>query len=260
MNTPELIVWLIPGYLAVLVYRHVNPQRSKQGYEWFFQTGAAGVLCFIVARILIAIGYVLLPVSAEVWLHTWRESLLPFNFRFSLTFAIGLCPGWMIAAAALCVGRRIWDRLLRFFAETFKASNYNIDLFLYRCRQLKGALIFVTLDTRKVYVGVLTDYTEDLDDPERYIVILPWRSGFREKDTLQVVFTTDYASEAESEETFKAEEIIIPTKQITSLGRFNPDLDLTFQDRGMTRVRSFDELRAENTSAAGAPSTSGAPG
>jgi hypothetical protein len=251
MNTPELIVWLIPGYLAVLVYRHVNPQRSKQGYEWFFQTAAAGLLCFIVARGLIGAGYLLLPAPAEIWLQQWRASLLPFNFRFSLTFAVGLFPGWLIAAAALCVGRRLWDRLLRLFSERFAPSDYNIDLFLYRCRQMKGALIFLTLDTGKVYVGVLTDYTEDLDDPERYIVILPWRSGFRDKDTLQVVFTTDYAAEAESEETFKAEEIIIPTKQITSLGRFNTDLDVAFQERGTTRLRSFAELRAERNSGTG---------
>jgi hypothetical protein len=249
MNTPELVVWLIPGYLAVLVYRHVNPHRSKQGYEWFFQTAAAGVLCFFIARLLVGLGYLTLPASAEKWVQETRDSFLPFDFRFSLTFALALFPGWLIAAVALCLGRRVWDRLLGLFANTFPPSDYDVDLFLYRCRQLKGQLIFATLASNKVYVGILTDYTEDLDDPARYVVILPWRSGFRDKDTLQVTFTTDYAVDAESEQTFKAQELIIPTSQLTSLGLFDEKLDRTFRERGTTRKQTYDELRSEGNPA-----------
>jgi hypothetical protein len=240
MNTPELIVWLIPGYLAVLVYRHVNPHRSKQGYEWFFQTAAAGLLCFIIARLLAALLGAALPGPTRNWVQQSRGAFLPFDFRFALTFLLALFPGWLIAAAALCLGRRFWDSLLQLFARIFRPSSYDVDLFLYRCRELEGKLIFMTLASNKVYVGVLMDYTENLDDPERFVVILPWRSGFRDKDTLQVTFTTDYAADSE---TLNAQEIIIPTSQVTSISKFDSDLDIAFSERGTTRRATYDELR-----------------
>jgi hypothetical protein len=90
--------------------------------------------------------------------------------------------------------------------------------------QKKKLLLSITLDSRKWYVGWVVE-SPNLDPQEFYFRILPFISGYRDKDTLQTfrsVFYQDVLREIESEpEQFY---ITLPLKDVKIAGLFNDDV------------------------------------
>lgn len=55
-------------------------------------------------------------------------------------------------------------------------------------------LVQITLDTRKVYVGLVLRSKDEFSYKDKeYIEIVPYKSGFREDKTLSIHFTNDYS-------------------------------------------------------------------
>jgi hypothetical protein len=85
-------------------------------------------------------------------------------------------------------------------------------------------LISVTLDTRKWYVGWVAQ-SPNLDPQELYFRLLPFISGYRDKDTLETyraVFYQDVLKDSELEpEQFY---ITLPLKDVKIAGLFNDDV------------------------------------
>jgi hypothetical protein len=237
MNVPELVIWLIPGYIALRLYFTVNPLRSKQGYEWFFQTAAAGMLCFVLARVVVLILHsagALLPcidgycVSSSVV----RDAIFRVaRFPYSATFVVGVLVAPAIGAL-LCAVRPRWVLVQRWFKRRFTESSSG-DLLYYACRQLEQERVLVTLDNGKVYVGFLVDFTSDPDEPEKYIKILPIMSGHRDDETFKVRFTTPYLPYSATVNT-TPQEMIIPVKRLTTFARFDESLHNWFISSGLT--------------------------
>ena len=236
MNDPVLLLWFVPGYLALQLYRQVNPVRTKQGWEWVFQTAFAAILCFLVARVFLAAGLALAqtnPQEVEQWKRWWASE---FNLRYSFSLALGIFPSSVIVAGILCVGRIAWDDLRLGFQASFVGSPSE-DIFFFTCSNLYEKLVFVTLKSRKVYVGVLIDFTSDPDEPTRYIRIMPTISGYRSSDDLTVVYTTNYVAGAGQPEDVTAHPVLIPMAEITSLSEFDKTLHDRFVAQGSTVIR-----------------------
>ncbi len=96
-------------------------------------------------------------------------------------------------------------------------------------------LLMITTDTDKVYVGYVMKITRPIGNP--HIVVLPYISGFRDKDTRQFIITTDYfmvledlISQDMSEIIGEKMGLIIPKDDIKMVSRFDFDVFERFLD------------------------------
>ena len=51
--------------------------------------------------------------------------------------------------------------------------------------------VSITLDNRKVYVGMVSE-APNLEPHDRFVALIPLYSGYRSNDTLELTFTVDY--------------------------------------------------------------------
>jgi hypothetical protein len=240
----ELAVWLVPGYLVLLLYLHVNPLRSKQSYEWFFQAAGLGILSYSVASVLSFSwwhSFGLLPAWTP-WLGASRVQCwwsAHFVFTNSGLWVIAIAASPLIATIATG-GRELFAAAQR-LVEKLSPKSPPSDIFLSRCRQLENKLVIVSVDGGKVYVGLLTDFTTDPDEPDRYIEIVPIMSGRRQTDTGFVEFTTPYITSnteptaGDLAELADRRAILIPVKKVSTFAPFDIELHKWFKERGLVK-------------------------
>ena len=102
----------------------------------------------------------------------------------------------------------------------------------------RSELIEVSLKTGKSYIGFAIGNTISRW-PEADLALLPVASGYRSKDTQELVITTDYATaiHARNQESTPALlrndpndfRVVIPKSEVTSARLFDPDLYNQFQ-------------------------------
>ncbi|HDL7206328.1 hypothetical protein [Yersinia enterocolitica] len=80
--------------------------------------------------------------------------------------------------------------------------------------------VLVTLQSRKVYVGRVRVISEpnEKEGPNQEISITPLLSGYRDKDTLSIIFTNDYDGLQQVDTT-----IVFPIGEVTHASWFNMD-------------------------------------
>lgn len=101
-----------------------------------------------------------------------------------------------------------------------------LETLLYESITSKGALMF-TLDDRKVYVGNISLLGEpnETEKADKEITIIPIISGYRDKDTLTVTFTTHYEGLSGNFST------VIKRDKITSVTKYDQSIYDEFQSK-----------------------------
>lgn len=92
--------------------------------------------------------------------------------------------------------------------------------------------IMLSMDDRKVYVGVLAEISppSEVLGPNEEIIIVPVLSGYRDKDTLRVVYTTDYTEKAAANASISFSPVILRQSAIVSLTTFSPAIRKAFEE------------------------------
>jgi hypothetical protein len=249
----ELAVWLVPGYLALLLFLHVNPLRSKQSYEWFFQAAGFGILSYLIALSL-----------ASAWNHTfgllpaWSPGLgkVAATVWWKSHFPLTNSDLWVVAvlASPLVATVASWGRMLFSAAQQVVTSlsprSRPSDILLFRCRQMERQLVLAGVEGGRLYVGFLTDFTTDPDEPDRYIEIVPIMSGRRNDETGLVEYTTPYftsstlPAEARLKDIAKCRAMLIPVKKLLMFAPFDSELHKRLWKKGLVKVL-FDVDEAE---------------
>jgi len=101
-------------------------------------------------------------------------------------------------------------------------------------RALDGdSLVSITLTSRKVYIGWPVTSIDPLN-PREHLSLLPLFSGYREKDTLSVVFTTEYSkiynTILNDHQTLKIEDFYVVVRQEEIISIYIYDKDLNAND------------------------------
>ncbi|MEA2239685.1 MAG: hypothetical protein QOC81_4409 [Thermoanaerobaculia bacterium] len=115
---------------------------------------------------------------------------------------------------------------------------------------MEKQLVLVGVEGGKMYVGFLTDFTTDPDEPDRYIEIVPIMSGRRNSETGLVEYTTPYftsstaPAEARLKETARCRAMLIPVKKLSMFAPFDSELHKWLEKRGLVKVL-FDVDEAE---------------
>ena len=176
-----LLLPLIGGFLFVHLTHYFRFAAQRlDGYRLLFQAAIAGVGLSILGRLTtVLLG--LTPLGKP--LQTYWSIFSPFPF--SGTSAISLLLGPVSAL------------LVNLFIKKSKAKAMEINArgnFLLRLLDeaaTKKRLISLTLDSRKWYVGWVVE-SPNLDPLEQYFRLLPFISGYRDKDALETRRTVYY--------------------------------------------------------------------
>jgi hypothetical protein len=84
--------------------------------------------------------------------------------------------------------------------------------------------ISLTLDNRKIYVGLIVD-APNLEAHDAFLSLVPWFSGYRDKDTLALIFTVDYLRVYEAQNLEKYSfRVVVPISSIRMISFFDPSV------------------------------------
>jgi hypothetical protein len=107
---------------------------------------------------------------------------------------------------------------------------------MFRDSVVNGQLIQLTLKNEKVYLGLV----EKIPEPKKtnYVVLLPFYSGYRDRDTKEMKLTTDYAlvsglfANEEVADWVDAFKVVIKQDEILTAQPHDPDIYLAFARPG----------------------------
>lgn len=209
-----LLLPLIGGFLFVHLthYFRFGAQRLD-GYRLLFQAAIAGIALATAGRLLdlVADWLPVEPALQKMW-----DLFSPFPY--SATSAISLLLG---PACALLVNLFVGPEKAKDLE--IRAHGNSLVKLLHRAAKEKR-LISVTLDSRKWYVGWVAE-SPNLDPLEQYFRMLPFISGYRDKDALETRRTVYYDAVLKDPTIDPTEFVItLPLKDVKIAGFFNDQI------------------------------------
>lgn len=209
-----LLLPLLGGFLFIHLahYFRFGAQRLD-GYRLLLQSAIAGTCLVGIARIIVEL--LSLFTAGLLELGLWYKF---FPFPYSAESSLSLALGPALAG------------LVNLFISTEDAKDKEISRhgnaltrLLHRAAE-ENLLISVTLDNRKWYVGWVTS-SPNLDPQELYFRLLPFTSGYRDKDTLETYRTVYYQNILEDESLDPDRFFItLPLKSVMAANLFDPDV------------------------------------
>lgn len=239
-----LIPTIIIGYFFKRKHLYLNYKFSKlSGHHLYFSSAAYGfffvflasILYFIIVNCYIGLiclfndDYVLNINLFKSVRYVFSDRNLPFNvvFIYTLAIFIALLVVWFDKRSVgeiqdlhnpltfSIISEDPTDALLNISAVS--SSNVNFE-------KSDGRIIMLTMKDRKVYIGVVSEnrkemfkrFSQGSDDFE----FMPLMSGYRDKDTLDLIVTTDYSEAIEKQLNIT---VIIRKTEILTLTKINSD-------------------------------------
>ncbi len=215
------------GYLfcdKCVRYKYIFPRED--GQRFYIRTVTYG---FPIVLFALLINEVLFWFPA----HEYTPALITLSKEEGALYAGVFAPlyGWLGASIYnLAIGE---SGRFEHFQKALMADDF--DSILWRSMSTFQPMA-VSLENRKVYVGLVADGFEPSTSPNSYLTIVPLLSGHRNPDTLQMEITAVYEPVLEllenlpyGEEDYQPEEleayyIAIPRTKIVSLNLFNDHL------------------------------------
>ena len=184
----------------------------------------------------------------------WRQTILTLDFAgthrpqtvfvgafitriladilFYLFFSLGACctafKTWQLEQKNF---RDIWWTEFTRTLRTWQAKGSDIGKLI--CDAIgRKTLIMLTLNNRKVYIGRPFHLSLGTSEPDRWIRLIPWKSGYRDEETGQLQITTDYEnalSNITTETHLMELSMSIPVHDIVTFQPFNPELYRVFR-------------------------------
>lgn len=205
---------LAAGFVAC----HIHPIHSYklhryEGQYLYLKSAEMGLKCFALAFVIclciyhffpssIKLCYSNIPISISQFLADTFLSAGAINNKEALklswfliisiaTFvAAYLIKAWALISLRLRYGE--WNTKIYVIGSILEDSP--LDNLLFNLSLCKDKYGMFTMSNNKVYVGKVIDLGEptETDGMNQGISIMPLLSGYRDKDTLKVKFTTDY--------------------------------------------------------------------
>jgi hypothetical protein len=209
-----LLLPLMGGFLFFYATHLLRFYAQRlDGYKLLFFVAAIGTCLATAARFLILL---LARTRPGAVLGNWWSVFSPFPY--SATSALAFVLGPVLAAAV----NLFVDRERAKDIEIASHGNPLIQL-LHRAEK-ERLLISITLASRKWYVGWVME-SPNLRPDEKYFRLLPFTSGYRDKDTLETYRTVFYEDALTTGAT-RANDfvLILPLDGVQSANLFDPDV------------------------------------
>ena len=211
------IIPALGGYWILINLHRTRHQAARgQGYHVLFQAAGVGAVVFGISHLVVLLIHCLFPKADTFW-----QSAIPYDL--SDTVALGVLVSLIVPE----IGNRIWKEE----ESAVKAAEDNgdrIELLLMESIQRQEP-VEVTLKSRKCYIGrALRGRSVNYSQPD--VSMIPVLSGYRNKETLELVPTLNYAQmTSQSGLNYEDFRIVIPKAQIVSVRLFDPDTYQRFQ-------------------------------
>lgn len=209
-----LLLPLMGGFLFFYTTHLLRFYAQRlDGYKLLFFVAIAGTCLATAARLIIVL---LAPTTLGRPLTALWAVFSPFPY--SATSALSFLLGPLLAAGVnLFVGREK--------AKDVEIRRHGNSLMrLLHLAEREKLLISITLASRKWYVGWVAE-SPNLRSDEKYFRLLPFTSGYRDKDTLETYRTVFY-EDALTRGGTSAQEfvIILPLDEVQVANLFDPDV------------------------------------
>jgi hypothetical protein len=209
-----LLLPFLGGFLFIhLTHFFRFGAQRLDGYRLLFQSAIAGTILATLGRLLVLAARFF---PAEAVAKRFWDAFS--SFPYSATSAISLLLGPALAL------------VINLFIDKNKANDIEVRrhgnalIRLLHQAQRERRLVSITLDNRKWYVGWVAE-TPNLDPQELYFRILPFTSGYRDKDTLETFRTVFYRNVLEDETIDRQQFVItLALSDVKSAGFFNEDV------------------------------------
>lgn len=213
-----LFLLILPVLVAGFFACHIHPVHSYrlhryEGQYLYLRSAALGLKCFAIAFLLALSGHYLIPNSLSfcsfninLELSSFLDSVMKlfgaatteeakkmawfFLFSALLFVAAFLVKSWAHVRLRFRFGR--WNCKVFVIGELLDDSP--LDSLLFQASLKKEKSIMLSMSDRKVYVGKVISLGEpsETSGMDQDVSILPIMSGYRNKDDLNVDFTTRY--------------------------------------------------------------------
>ena len=225
MGLGLFLVPVLGGYLfpTRLHYTRYGVLR-KSGYHLFFQSAIAGGVLVVIARLAVVFLNDRFPQIGLLW-----KSYVPFYY--SGTVALSVLLGFMFPNLAnLLYGKEKAER------RAAQESGALIELVISESLDRQKP-VELTLKNGKSYIGFALG-RKIAAIGESDISLIPIKSGYRDKDTHELVLTTDYISTIRMcldddsmipDLRFEDFRIAIPMSEVRSVRIFHPEVYERFQ-------------------------------
>lgn len=219
-----LIFPLIGGYyflITSLRYRYQHQRLDRQ--RLIFNSAIAGTIFLFLSFLIVTAVYNFSPETLPE-----LRSHVPFKQNYLGTSVMSL----ILAVISAHLSNHNFDRV-EYIKSLINKSGDGLDSLFFDALE-NGESISITLKNRKVYVG----FVQSVEEPgDNYIKLIPLFSGFRETESLELIFTTNYLDlyieenegdldqkpESFFELTIKKEEVIIANRfDIRAYEKLNP--------------------------------------
>lgn len=243
MSAALVVVVLVCGYLYI--NSHIPSKilfKKSTGWQSYFQVALKGSIYLTMGFFLLLIVWVGVFLAMLLFNipHYFKPTLHQFTFAYDLweTHIAGVGMPFVALVAATIVfslseskqaEKQLRDPAQRrkIFEEVAKSSPVEAIL-LESLDSQQQLLVSITLKSRKVYIGMVHEARLEEHDTDT-VVIVPFLSGYRDKDTLSFIEEVNYADHyKECGITFTSQPIslnqyrhVIPRDQIESVSLFN---------------------------------------
>lgn len=214
-----LLLPLLGGYLFIhFTYRFRFRAYGLDNYRLIFESAGFGIAALALSHLLtrLALSVDLLQRPISVW-----KQLAPFPFSGSAFGAL------LLGLTAPYLVNRIWKRDVSSLSAMARYGN-DLERLLHEA-WTRNITVLITLSSRKIYVAWVT-LSPNLRPSMPFVTILPTASGYRDKDTLKVSYTTYYTEIYTKIEEGAAEvqgltakdfQLVVPTSSILSASPFS---------------------------------------
>jgi len=235
---------ILPILVSGFICCHILPSEKYklhrfEGQYLYLKSAKLGLMCLLLSTTLILLINYYIPS---------RICIIPLDIISAVTKLVNALKivepksiletqiSWLLIFSTSILTmpfllRRLENILLPKFLETEKVkemligqllSDSPLDSALYEAliEKERETALMLSLSDRKVYVGKVISMGEpnEVEGPDQEVTIIPIMSGYRDKDTLKVKFTTHYDGEKDKDLT-----IVLRQDLISSVSEFEFD-------------------------------------
>ncbi|ENP8342835.1 hypothetical protein QTO16_02730 [Vibrio harveyi] len=190
-----ILVLCIAGYFFFNALPHTRYKLKRtSGYHTFLFSAGGGLLLFGIAGALLVIGiYLGQVIPFHFSLGKWfLNDILQCEASYALIAMFDMAIASLVLARIVPIfftgvgNRRRFDTYTKFWYSDPESTEFTKLFF----KSLEfGRPILFTMSDSKVYIGYVYEiYAGDIND----ILVLPYYSGYRDKDTRELVLVTPY--------------------------------------------------------------------
>lgn len=136
-----------------------------------------------------------------------------------------------------------WKRIdyKRYYLESFWRERKILDYFIFQSLE-NADLIQVTLSSRKCYVGLISKIQEPNEEStgHQHISLIPILSGYRDKDTLSLLFSNEYPKIPSKDVINYNDVVVFPVDEIVSVSGFDPKIYSETADNILNKVNESE--------------------